>query len=155
EALCDLHNADALGTRRSMPLFRLLAARKLRRVFVARRGAKIVAYAGVSGSSVQEYAGPAEEVAALLRAAFERLDDTRQSTSARPPGQRSTIEMSVLTPAAREGLPGLLTELGIPAARGYLGMIRIVDPPGLLRALGMEEVEIEPRDGGWSLRHHG
>src|SRR5207249_8838321 len=103
----------------------------------------IVAYAGVSGTSLREYAGPAGEVAALLRALFARLDDTTAATSERPPGQRSTITMSVLTPATRGGLPGLLADLGVPVTLAYEGMIQIVDAPRLLRALGMQDVALE------------
>src|SRR5260221_346381 len=54
EALCALHNAEPMGAARSLPLFRLLAERKLQRLFVARRADAVVAYAGVSGTSARE-----------------------------------------------------------------------------------------------------
>src|SRR5579885_2125827 len=114
DELRTLHNAEPIGAQRSPWLFQLLAKRKLGRIFVGRRAGRIVAYAGANGTAVVEYAGRAAEVGALLREAFARLDDPTVRTSERPPGQRATIEMTVATPDAADGLPGLRAALGIP-----------------------------------------
>jgi GNAT superfamily N-acetyltransferase len=153
EELCALHNAEPIGAARSLSLFTLLAARKLSRLFVARRGGRVVAYAGVGGTAVREYAGAPEDVAALLRAVFACLDNPDARTSERSPGQRSTITMSVTTPAAEEGLPGLLQERGIPSAMEYHGMLLISDAPALFDALSLRDMTLERRDPGWRLCH--
>jgi GNAT superfamily N-acetyltransferase len=149
EALCALREADGIGAPRDGRLFALLAERRLRRVFVARRERRVVAYAGVGGGGVTEYAGAAEDVAALVRAAFERLDDTSVRTSERPPGQRATLELGVTTPVADAGLPGMLADRGIPRTLSYQGMIKILDAQGLFEALDVREVALERRAGGW------
>jgi GNAT superfamily N-acetyltransferase len=151
-----LRDAEPLGARRSPWLFRLLATRKLDRVFVARRGGRPVAYAGARGTAVVEYAGGAADVAALLRGLFERLDDPSVRTSDRVAGRSALVEMTVTTPDTAEGLPGLLVGRGIPSTLAYLGMIKLLDPEGLLAALGLAgEVALEGRDGCWRVRCGG
>jgi hypothetical protein len=34
-----------------------------------------------------------------------------------------------------------------------MGMILIVDAPGLFQALNIHDVQLEPKKGGWRLRH--
>ncbi len=153
EDLWTLHNAQPIGTRRSKWLFQLLATRKLDRIFVGRRGGRVVAYVGTRGTTVLEYAGDAVDVGALLREVFSRLDDPTVHTSERLPGQRATIEMTVVTPDATDGLPGLLVGQGIPATLTYAGMIKLLDPVGLLVALGLsDEIAVEARNGLWRVR---
>ena len=135
--------------------FRLLLERKAGQLFVALRGGEAVAYAAVRGTAVVEYAGALEDVAALMRAVFEQLDDPHTPTSQRPPGQRATVEMRVLTPDMRDGLPGSLMQKGIPHAFGYLGMVRMLDPIGLFGALGLDEIGTEAQGQGWRLSHRG
>ncbi len=154
-ALVALHDSDGLGAHRSESTFRLLAERKLGRLFVARRAGRPVAYAGVSGTAVREYGGDPRAVAALIRAVFDQLDDPDTSTSERPPGQRATIELTVTTPALRAGLPALLGQAGIPHTLGYLGMLAILDAPGLFAALGLHDVALTPSNRGWLVRHDG
>ena len=132
--LVALHNSDDLGAPRSESTFRMLAERKWSRLFVARRAGRPIAYAGVGGAAVREYGGDPRAIAALIRAVFHRLDDPDTSTSERPPGQRATIELTVTTPALRTGLPALLAQVGIPHSLGYMGMIAILDAPGLFEA---------------------
>lgn len=153
--LVALHNSDDLGAQRSESTFRMLAERKLGRLFVARRAGRPVAYAGVSGTAVREYGGDPRAVAALIRAVFDQLDDPATPTSERPPGQRATIELTVTTPALRAGLPALLAQAGIPHTLGYLGMLAIFDAPGLFAALGLDDVALMPSDDGWLVRHDG
>ena len=147
--------SDDLGAPRSESTFRMLAERKWSRLFVTRRAGRPVAYAGVGGAAVREYGGDPGAVAALIRAVFHRLDDPDTSTSERPPGQRATIELTVTTPALRTGLPALLAQAGIPHSLGYMGMIAILDAPGLFEALRLRDVELTPSDRGWLVRHDG
>ena len=153
--LVALHNGEEQVALRGESSFALLAERKAQRVFVAQREGRVTAYAALSGTAVREYGGAPEDVAALLHAVFRQLDDPHTRTSERPPGQRATIEMTVVTPDAAAGLPVFLTERGIPHTLGYLGMIVILDAPGLLRALEIEDVRLEPRARGWQVRHRG
>ena len=153
--LVALHNGDNLVAPRSAATFKMLAERKLRHLFVARRAGRPVAYAGVGGTAVREYGGDPRAVAALIRAVFHRLDDPDTATSERPPGQRATIELTVTTPALRSGLPALLAQAGIPHTLDYLGMIAILDPPGLFDALRLRDVELTPSDHGWLVQHEG
>ncbi|OGG46158.1 MAG: hypothetical protein A3F84_26120 [Candidatus Handelsmanbacteria bacterium RIFCSPLOWO2_12_FULL_64_10] len=155
EELNRLRLREPVTSIRDSDRFRLLMERRTNRVFVGAREGSVVAYAGISGATVQEYAGAREEVACLLRAVFDRLDDPRVSTSQRPPGQRATIEMRILAPELGEGLPGLLMEMGVPHSLGYLGMIRILDPERLFRALQIREIQIVPSDGRWRLSYRG
>ena len=153
--LVALHNGDNLVAPRSAATFKMLAERKLRHLFVARRAGRPVAYAGVGGTAVREYGGDPAAVAALIRAVFHRLDDPDTATSERPPGQRATIELTVTTPALRSGLPALLAQAGIPHTLGYMGMIAILDAPGLFDALRLRDVELTPSDHGWLVQHEG
>ena len=153
--LVALHNGADLGAPRSESTFRMLAERKFSRLFVARRAGRPVAYAGVGGTAVRECGGDPQAVAALIRAIFHRLDDPDTSTSERPPGQRATIELTVTTSALRTGLLALLAQAGIPHSLGYMGMLAILDAPGLFEALRLHDVALTPSDHGWLLRHAG
>ena len=59
------------------------------------------------------------------------------------------------TPALRTGLTALLSQPGIPHTLGYLGMIAILDAPGLFEALHLHDVALAPSDRGWLMRHAG
>ena len=59
------------------------------------------------------------------------------------------------TPALRTGLPALLAKAGIPHSLGYMGMIVILDAPGLFAALRLDDVQLNPSDNGWLVRHDG
>ena len=140
--LVALHNGADLVAPRSEATFRMLAERKLGRLFVARRSDRITAYAGVRDTVVREYGGDPADVAALTGAVFRQLDDPDTATSEHPPGQRATIEMTVKTPDLPTGLPGLLAQAGIPHSLDYMGMIVILDAPGLFKALDLRDVEL-------------
>ena len=156
--LVALHNSADLVAPRSEATFRMLAERLLDRIFVARRSGDIAAYASVGGTAIRgprEYGGDPADVAALIRAVFHQLDDLDAATSEHPPGQRATIEMTATTPDLSTGLPGLLAQAGIPHSLRYLGMIMILDAPGLFEALALRDVELAPSDRGWQVRHEG
>ena len=63
--------------------------------------------------------------------------------------------MTVKTPDLPTGLPGLLAQAGIPHSLDYMGMIVILDVPGLFKVLDMHDVELTPTDQGWQVRHEG
>jgi len=155
EKLNRLRLREPVTSIRDSDRFRLLMERRTNRVFVGAREGSVVAYAGGSGATVQEYAGAREEMAGLLGAVFNRLNDPRISTSQRPLGQRATIEMRILAPQLGEGLPGLLMETGVPHPLGYLGMIRILDPERLFKALQIREIQATPSDKKWHLSCRG
>jgi hypothetical protein len=159
DELCALRGSSGLGAARTPELFALLAERKTTHFFVARRGGRAVAYAAVSGASVREYAGPTTDVIALLRHAFETIEDLPSRSTERRGAQQGQFEMTVQTPAGTTPaggaeLPAHLLALGIPSALTYMGMLIILDPPGLFAALGVDAA-VEPRDDGWRLRHGG
>ena len=136
-------------------MFELLAERKFERVFVASRGGNLVAYACMRQMDIREYGGQPDDVAALLRAVFAEIDDLSTSTSTRTGYRRPTIEMTVTTPDSTDGLPRLLLDQGVPNTLGYMGLIVLLDAPGLLEALDIREVELERRDSGWRVSHRG
>ncbi|MGH2350624.1 MAG: GNAT family N-acetyltransferase [Chloroflexota bacterium] len=152
--LCALHNAGDMGATRTEPTFARLVERKANRVFIARRRDTAVAYAALSGASVREYGGAAEDVAALLRSLFPAVENLPARSTDRTGRQAGQFEMTVVTPASATGLPALLLALGVPSARTYLGMLVILDAPRLFEALGIE-VAIERQGEGWRLRHGG
>jgi GNAT superfamily N-acetyltransferase len=156
DQLCALHNASGLGAIRAPDAFGLLAARRASRIFVARRHGELVAYAPVSGTTVREYGGAAQDVATLLRQVFAAIEQLPAHSTDRLGAQQGQLEMTVLTPAAAEppGLPALLLGLGIPSALTNLGMLAIVDGPGLFEALGIA-ARLERRADGWRLGHAG
>jgi hypothetical protein len=154
DELCALHNSSAAGAVRTPALFTLLAARKAERIFVARQQGRVVAYAAVGGAAVREYAGDTEMVAALLRQVFAAVEDLPAHSTERRGAQQGQFELSVTTPAAPTGLPALLLDLGIPNSLGYLGMLLILDAPGLFDALKID-VGLERTADGWQLRHDG
>jgi hypothetical protein len=148
-----LYDASGVGAVRDAERFELLALRKARQIFVGRRGGRVVAYAVVSGSSVREHGGVAADVAALLRRVFAEIESLPEHSTDRTGAQGGQWEMSVLTPATGE-LADALLALGVPASLGYQGMIKILDAPGLFRALKLE-AEVERRGDGWRVRAAG
>jgi hypothetical protein len=63
--------------------------------------------------------------------------------------------MTVVTPDSTEGLPGLLLDHGVPNTLGYMGLIVVLDAPGLLEALDIRDVELTGRELGWRVRRRG
>ena len=169
--LKSLHDMEPMAASRTQEIFNLLAERKFQRLFVAKRGGRVVAYVGLYGGleperggglgsvdggqhgrHVPEYGGAPEDVAALLRAVFADIDDPEASTSDNSPGGHAYVELSVTTPDSTDGLPGLLSSRRVSSRRGYIGMILLLDPQGLLESLDIADVRVEPRDGGWRFR---
>ena len=151
ETLSDLHLRQPVTSLRDPATFRFLMERKARRMFVGLRNGEAVAYAAVRGTSVIEYAGELDDVRAVLRSVFGHLDDPDVATSERPAGKRATVEMQVVTPDAEDGLPGFLMARGVPRSLSYPGMIRVLDPVGLLETLGLDGIGVETSGDGWKL----
>ena len=154
DELCALRRASGVGAVRTPELFAVLAARKVGHLFTARRGAEVTAYVAVSGGTVREYAGRPEDVLALVRHAFGVVETLPAHSTDRRGAQQGQFELSVLTPAFGAGVPSLLQDLGVPAALGYMGMLLILDAPGLFDALGVQ-ARVERREDGWRVTHGG
>ena len=152
QQILELHEREPLVSPRSLELFALLAERKLDRVLVARQKGLTVGYAGARGRAVQDYGGKPEVVAGLVRALFERLDDPKASASTYAPGEDPTFSMTLACPDASDGLPGLLLNRGIPRSLDYIGMVLVLNAPGLFDALDIRDVGLQKRDGGWRLK---
>lgn len=161
EALRALHNQAPLGAPRDAEAFAMLAERKTPRMLVARRGGQVVAYTGGSETGVREYGGAARDVAALLGATLARVDSPDICSTDRTAGAGWHVEISVRTPAVMDGLSGLLLQLGIPHSLGYLGMMKLIDPAGLLATLGIHDVTVQslgadgPFTEQWRVRYGG
>lgn len=159
EAMRALQSNAAVGAARDAATFAMLAERKGSRFFVARRGGEVVAYAGVSGSSVRDYGGAARDVAALLGPVMVAVDkpDARTTDRAITGGH---VELSVITPAT-DGLANLLLEAGFPHSLGYMGLLKLLDPAGLLAAQGIQDVTVKslgadgPYMERWQVQHGG
>jgi hypothetical protein len=115
---------------------------------------------------VRDYGGVADEVAALLPAILPAVDSGTAPTTDRS-GTGGHVELTVITPTVTEGSAGegpeglaaLLLSLGIPYSLGYLGMIKLIDPAGLLDALDIRDVAVESLGADsayterWRVRH--
>lgn len=145
-----IHDRESTMTLRSQELFELLFERKMDRVFVAIK-TRPIAYVGVRANGIREYGGDTEVTTALARRAFEELDDPSISASTYVPGDDPTFEMTVNTPDATSGLPGILVNRGIPRSMRLIGMILFIDPQGLFEALDLSEVKLERSDDGWNV----
>ena len=152
QQILELHEREPLVSPRSLELFTLLAERKLDRVLVATQRGLAIGYAGARGRAVRDYGGEPEVVAGLVRALFERLDDPEASASTYAPGEDPTFSMALICPDASDGLPGLLLNRGIPRSLDYIGMVLVLDAPGLFDALDIRDVSLQKRDGGWRLK---
>jgi predicted acetyltransferase len=153
EALLALYRQARMGAPRSAAEFRQrLAARSFSRIFVAEEAGtegRVAAYLLLHPYGVLEWAGRAEDVAALARAAFEALDDPQASTSRRAsePGSAFLRTLSLQTPGWSQPLTELLDRLRIPFESQYLGMLYVIDPQAIVTAYGLAGVEITPLAG--------
>lgn len=155
--LLELNQQQPMRAFRTSQLFDLLIERRLGRVFIARRGDRIVAYCALGHSKnpqIIEYAGKNEDVCSLIRAVFGIIDDLSVSTSTRSGRERPTTELKLVTPYLNHGLTDILIERGIPNSLEYVGMIKILDPNKLLKTLGIYDViNLEKIDVGWRVSY--
>jgi len=146
EALAAIHAARALGGVRSADLLRSMwsptpgaAAR------VALRAADARAYPRVRGTTLTEYGGPARLALPMLARLLESWDDPAVPTSTRSIKDRQvntkpTVHASLDAPWRPDDVTEALDALGILRSAGYVRMIRIEDPQGLLRAYGRTDL---------------
>lgn len=142
QQMLELYHQHNLGARRQPQVFEVLLSRPDTDVYTASRGDTLISYIVVREEYIAEFAGDPVATLALVRAAFGMCDDLSQPSSA-------TIglgRMKLGAPYLSEGLPGLLLDLGLPYSLDYQGMMWVPDLPGLLRALGLEEITTEEID---------
>ena len=146
EALAAIHAARALGGVRSADLLRSMWSPKPgAAVWAGLRDGETGAYLRVRGTSVTEYGGPAELVLPMLARLLESWDDPAIPTSTRSIAERQvntkpTVHASLDAPWRPDDVTNALDTLGILRSAGYVRMIRIEDPQGLLRAYGRTDL---------------
>jgi len=163
EQMLTLHQEHPFGTNRSLGLFKLLLDRPdtdrwpQLKTYLATRQEQLGAYVVVSGKEVVEHAGRPEVVAGLVREVFRREDETVVSTSERDDTGAPVLDASLLvhTPAADDGLSGVLAGIGIPRSESYVGLLRIPDLARLLNKLGLDEIEVRRHEDGVVLTRGG
>lgn len=142
ERLAAIHAARSLGGVRSADLLRSMWWPKPgAAVWVALRDGEVGAYLRVRGTSVTEYGGPAQLVLPMLARLLESWDDPAVPTSTRSIEERQvntkpTVHASLDAPWRPDDVTEALDALGILRSAGYVRMIRIENPKGLLRAYG-------------------
>ena len=146
EELAAIHAARALGGVRSPGLLRSMWSRRPGAdVWVALRDGQVGAYLRVRGTSVTEYAGPADLVLPMLARLLEAWDDPAVRTSTRSIEERHanvkpTVRASLAAAWRRDDVTDGLDALGILRSADYVRMIRIEDPEGLVRAYGRTDM---------------
>ncbi len=149
EALTAIHAARALGALRSADLLRSMWSPKpAAAVWVGLQNAEVEAYLRVRGTSVTEYGGPAELVLPMLARLLESWDDPAVPTSTRSIEERQvntkpTVHASLDAPWRPDDVTDALDALGILRSAGYVRMIRIEDPQGLVRAYGRTDLNVQ------------
>ena len=146
ERLAAIHAARSLGGVRSVDLLRSMWSPKPgAAVWVAPRDGEVGAYVRVRGTSVTEYGGPAELVLPMLACLLESWDDPAVPTSTRSIEERQintkpTVHASLDAPWRPDDVTEALDALGILRSAGYVRMIRIEDPQGLVSAYGRTDL---------------
>ena len=150
-----LYNEQRLGALRTEDSFRqLTTARQVQRVVLAEAEDGLQAYLLLHENGVVEWAGSAPNVAGLLRACFEELDDATLSTSQRSGEGRPLAlrNLTLVAPGWGHPLVNLLDRMRIPYHSDYLGMLMIIDPQAILNAYGISSVQVEEVDEEFIVR---
>jgi ribosomal protein S18 acetylase RimI-like enzyme len=158
DALAALRNGDNLGGERTPEHFaQLIRARGKPRPYVAESSGKIVAYLLLQDNIVMEWAGPAADVAGLVRACYTEIDDPAATTSreGRTSSPIAYQELQLSAPIRGHALVALLDNLRIPFHVQYAGMIYVVDPAALLQAFGCDRVTVAEEGEGFKLSYAG
>ena len=124
---------------------------------LAEQGEQLLGFVRAARRRVIEYAGEADVVASLVRAVFERLDDPHLSTTDRDSRNIPIMDASLrlVSPAWGTRLGHYLDGLRIPRSRTYLGMIRIIDPVGLVEAFGLKGAAVTTEDEFTTVSYRG
>ena len=114
-------------------------------VWVSLRDGKVGAYLRVRGTSVTEYGGPADLLLPMLARLLKTWDDPTVWTSTRSVEERHanvkpTVHATLDAPWRPDDVTDTLDALGILRSAGYVRMIRIEDPDGLVRAYGRTDL---------------
>lgn len=161
-AVARVHDEMRLGAVRPVERWpQLVGARQMTRLVLAEDSGLTEAYLLVRETAmnehmVVEWGGAAADVLALAAAYFVQMDARKGSTSQRGadgnPVAFNTLTLQTPAPHGRGVLPLVqrLDALGIPFDSGYLGMLYLVDPQGVLDAYGVDRtaMEITPLDAG-------
>ncbi len=147
DQIVKLREEFALGSIRTAEVFAAeMKARQFSEFFIARQSGRIAAYLLPGSTHIFEWAGPPQLVAALIRAWFQRVDDTTASTSTRK-DERVPLSLERATlaapPAQASPLTALLENLHFPGSHDYLGMIRLLDAQGVYQAFGRHDVRVK------------
>jgi len=140
--MLELYHHHNIGARRQLEVFEVLLSRPDTDVYTASRGGKLISYIVVREEYIAEFAGEPVAALALVRAAFGMRDDLSKPTSTTEGLGRMKLEAPYLS----EGLPRLLLDLGLPYSLNYLRMMWVPHLPGLLEALGLEDITAEETD---------
>jgi ribosomal protein S18 acetylase RimI-like enzyme len=153
-----LHNEQRMGALRTVEQFRqLLAAKGNPRLLLAESEGVLLAYLLVRENSLLEWVGSAENVAGLVRACFEMLDDPQASTSERSneAGPIALRNLTLSTPGWQQPLVARLDALRIPYSSSYLGMMYVVDPRAVLDAFGLSAIGVSAEGEAFNLTYQG
>lgn len=153
--LLSLYHAASMGAARTPARFRqLIIARRGERAALAESASGAVAYLLLREQQIIEWAGAAEQVAGLVRACFEALDDHSASTTQRAADNRpaSLRRLTLTTPGWPHPLVNLLDQRRIPFAQEYLGMLYLVNPQAILDAYGLSFLRLENSSEDYLLR---
>ena len=116
------------------------------------------AYLWTRGHAISEYGGPSEFVIPMISRLLEEWDDSATQTSTRTREDRltdiiPTVHASLSTPTQSDAVTEVLDAIGILRSSEYVGMMRIENLEGLLRAYGLEDIAVECK--GSSIRFTG
>ena len=153
EALSAIHAARKLGGVRSADLLRAMWSPKPgAAVWAGLRNGEVGAYLRVRGTSMTEYGGPADLVLPMVSRLLESWDDPTVWTSTRSIEDRHvnvkpTVHASLDAPWRADDVTEALDALGILRSAGYVRMIRIEDPQGLVQAYGRTDLAARTEGG--------
>ena len=151
EALSEISDARAWGAVRPPGHMRAMLRRRNSTVWVAERNGRAGAYVFARGAAMAEYGGPADLVVPMIARLLADWDDpavktSTQSVAERRAGRNPTVHATLAAPARADDVTDVLDAVGIMKSADYIGMIRIEDPVGLVRAYGRDD--LEPVDDG-------
>ena len=151
EALSEINEQQAWGAVRSPDHMRAMLQRRNSTVWVAERDGRAGAYVFVRGTAMAEYGGPADLVVPMIARLLAEWDDPAVKTSTQTPDERRasrnpTVHATLAAPARADDVTDMLDSVGIMKSADYIGMIRIEDPVGLVRAYGRDD--LNPVDEG-------
>jgi GNAT superfamily N-acetyltransferase len=153
-AILRLHHAGRLGGLRMPTDFRqLLRAKKYARILLAEKGGQALAYLLARDSMVVEWGGAAELLPGLVKAFYYDVDEPTVSRSQRDSAFKilRLQSISLVTPNQKHPFVNMLDCLRIPFSLDYLGMMYVLDPTGILRAYGHNDLSVAENKGAFTV----